>query len=158
MPLPHPQTLQKLEVPIIDSEVCSRLYWRGAGQGAITEDMLCAGYLQGQRDACLVSAPPSSHLPESPGPRESPRCLCLAQAPIRRAIHRSSTERLGGAGPHSLGACLLLRGFLRPGPQSSSGSLRRVARTLQVLLPGGVLVWLGGRERGGLAQSAPHQH
>ncbi|XP_030156543.1 brain-specific serine protease 4-like [Lynx canadensis] len=53
VPLPHPQTLQKLEVPIIDSEVCSRLYWRGAGQGAITEDMLCAGYLEGRRDACL---------------------------------------------------------------------------------------------------------
>nr|XP_051692193.1 brain-specific serine protease 4 [Oryctolagus cuniculus] len=53
VPLPHPQTLQKLKVPIIDSDVCSRLYWRGAGQGAITEDMLCAGYLEGERDACL---------------------------------------------------------------------------------------------------------
>ncbi|XP_072798591.1 brain-specific serine protease 4 isoform X1 [Vicugna pacos] len=53
VPLPHPQTLQKLKVPIIDSGVCSRLYWRGAGQGAITEDMLCAGYLEGERDACL---------------------------------------------------------------------------------------------------------
>uniref|UniRef100_A0A8C0LX75 Serine protease 22 n=2 Tax=Canis lupus familiaris TaxID=9615 RepID=A0A8C0LX75_CANLF len=53
VPLAHPQTLQKLEVPIIDSEICSRLYWRGAGQEAITEDMLCAGYLEGQRDACL---------------------------------------------------------------------------------------------------------
>ncbi|XP_058536338.1 brain-specific serine protease 4 [Ochotona princeps] len=53
VPLPHPQTLQKLRVPIIDSEVCSRLYWRGAGQGTITEDMLCAGYLEGERDACL---------------------------------------------------------------------------------------------------------
>ncbi|XP_073884716.1 brain-specific serine protease 4 isoform X2 [Macaca fascicularis] len=53
VPLPHPQTLQKLKVPIIDSEVCSRLYWRGAGHEAITEDMLCAGYLEGERDACL---------------------------------------------------------------------------------------------------------
>ncbi|XP_023603366.1 brain-specific serine protease 4 [Myotis lucifugus] len=53
VPLPHPQTLQKLKVPIIDSEICGRLYWRGAGQEAITEDMLCAGYLEGQRDACL---------------------------------------------------------------------------------------------------------
>ena len=60
MPLPHPQTLQKLKVPIIDSEICGRLYWRGAGQGAITEDMLCAGYLEGERDACLVSTPPHS--------------------------------------------------------------------------------------------------
>uniref|UniRef100_H0WNG6 Serine protease 22 n=1 Tax=Otolemur garnettii TaxID=30611 RepID=H0WNG6_OTOGA len=51
--LPHPQTLQKLKVPIIDRETCNRLYWRGAGQAAITEDMLCAGYLEGGRDACL---------------------------------------------------------------------------------------------------------
>lgn len=60
VPLPHPQTLQKLKVPIIDSEICGRLYWRGAGQEAITEDMLCAGYLEGERDACLVSTPPST--------------------------------------------------------------------------------------------------
>uniref|UniRef100_A0A8C3WH91 tryptase n=1 Tax=Catagonus wagneri TaxID=51154 RepID=A0A8C3WH91_9CETA len=53
VPLPRPQTLQKLKVPIIDSGICGRLYWRGAGQGAITEDMLCAGYLEGERDACL---------------------------------------------------------------------------------------------------------
>uniref|UniRef100_A0A8D2E1D7 Serine protease 22 n=1 Tax=Sciurus vulgaris TaxID=55149 RepID=A0A8D2E1D7_SCIVU len=52
-PLPHPQILQKLKVPIIHSDICSRLYWRGSGQETITEDMLCAGYLEGQRDACL---------------------------------------------------------------------------------------------------------
>ena len=67
MPLPHPQTLQKLKVPIIDSATCGRLYWRGAGQGAITEDMLCAGYLEGARDTCLVS----SHLLPSPAPLSS---------------------------------------------------------------------------------------
>lgn len=59
MPLPQPQTLQKLKVPIIDSELCSRLYWQGAGQGVFTEDMLCAGYMEGERDACLVSTIPS---------------------------------------------------------------------------------------------------
>ncbi|XP_073915085.1 brain-specific serine protease 4 isoform X1 [Castor canadensis] len=53
VPLHHPQTLQKLKVPIIDSETCSHLYWRAVGQQAITEDMLCAGYLEGERDACL---------------------------------------------------------------------------------------------------------
>uniref|UniRef100_A0A8D1CAK6 Peptidase S1 domain-containing protein n=1 Tax=Sus scrofa TaxID=9823 RepID=A0A8D1CAK6_PIG len=53
VPLPRPQTLQKLKVPIIDSGICSRLYWQGTGEGAVTEDMLCAGYLEGQRDACL---------------------------------------------------------------------------------------------------------
>lgn len=60
VPLPHPQTLQKLKVPIIDSKLCKSLYWRGAGQEAITDDMLCAGYLEGERDACLVSAHPLS--------------------------------------------------------------------------------------------------
>lgn len=70
MPLPRPQTLQKLKVPIIDSGICSRLYWRGTGEGAVTEDMLCAGYLEGQRDACLVSAPPP---PSQLCPRELSR-------------------------------------------------------------------------------------
>ncbi|XP_068963494.1 brain-specific serine protease 4-like [Petaurus breviceps papuanus] len=51
--LPYPQTLQKLKVPIISSETCSRLYWQGVGQGVITSDMLCAGYLEGKKDACL---------------------------------------------------------------------------------------------------------
>lgn len=83
-PLPQPQTLQKLKVPIIDSELCKRLYWRGAGQEAITEDMLCAGYLEGERDACLVRAHPLSTptgrpkssivsmLPPSESPEEQP--------------------------------------------------------------------------------------
>uniref|UniRef100_A0A8C9PL83 Peptidase S1 domain-containing protein n=1 Tax=Spermophilus dauricus TaxID=99837 RepID=A0A8C9PL83_SPEDA len=53
VPLPRPQILQKLKVPIIHSDICSRLYWRGVGQETITEDMLCAGYLEGERDACL---------------------------------------------------------------------------------------------------------
>lgn len=66
VPLPQPQTLQKLKVPIIDSELCKRLYWRGAGQEAIAEDMLCAGYLEGERDACLVSAHPLSAPPGRP--------------------------------------------------------------------------------------------
>lgn len=68
VPLPAPQTLQKLKVPIIDSQVCGQLYWRGAGQGTITDDMLCAGYLEGKRDACLVSARlgPAAHRPQRP--------------------------------------------------------------------------------------------
>uniref|UniRef100_A0A2I3HJL9 Peptidase S1 domain-containing protein n=1 Tax=Nomascus leucogenys TaxID=61853 RepID=A0A2I3HJL9_NOMLE len=78
VPLPHPQTLQKLKVPIIDSEVCSRLYWRGAGQGAITEDMLCAGYLEGERDACLVS-PLEPPTPGQEGAAETRRPGCLLE-------------------------------------------------------------------------------
>lgn len=91
MPLSHPQTLQKLKVPIIDSATCSRLYWRGAGQGAITEDMLCAGYLEGERDACLVStfllpgpAPLSSITPHLAGP---PSSICPDLAvPLERCL------------------------------------------------------------------------
>ena len=52
VPLPHPQTLQKLKVPIIDSATCGRLYWRGAGQGAITEDILKSGLRNRGRSAC----------------------------------------------------------------------------------------------------------
>ncbi|XP_009194034.1 brain-specific serine protease 4 isoform X1 [Papio anubis] len=110
VPLPHPQTLQKLKVPIIDSEVCSRLYWRGAGHEAITEDMLCAGYLEGERDACLGRAAdgegPESRglgdpaLPLQEGEErdwEHPNCALDSktgwllgphpQEPIRRATH-----------------------------------------------------------------------
>ena len=96
MPLPHPQTLQKLKVPIIDSEICGRLYWRGAGQGAITEDMLCAGYLEGERDACLVSTPPHSQ----PCPLDACRTgLHWVQSLIHLFIHPAYTELLRHPGP-----------------------------------------------------------
>ncbi|XP_038610491.1 brain-specific serine protease 4 [Tachyglossus aculeatus] len=52
--LPPPKKLQKLEVPIIAPETCSHLYRRGGGQQEIiTPDMLCAGYREGKKDACL---------------------------------------------------------------------------------------------------------
>lgn len=92
MPLPRPQTLQKLKVPIIDPELCKSLYWRGAGQEAITEDMLCAGYLEGKRDACLVSAtlclphlgnhPPLFMPPFSESPGDILSHLSLAGSPL----------------------------------------------------------------------------
>ncbi|CAM5117632.1 unnamed protein product [Eretmochelys imbricata] len=46
-----PETLQKLEVPIIAQASCDALYRRGKGQN-IQEDMLCAGYAKGGKDAC----------------------------------------------------------------------------------------------------------
>ncbi|XP_067391383.1 serine protease 27-like [Emydura macquarii macquarii] len=45
------EILQKLEVPIIAQETCNTFYRRGKGQD-IREDMLCAGYTEGGRDAC----------------------------------------------------------------------------------------------------------
>nr|XP_056720751.1 serine protease 27-like [Euleptes europaea] len=54
--LPSPQTLQKLQVPIIDSKTCSELYRTNMGDGLtpriIKDDMMCAGYAEGRRDAC----------------------------------------------------------------------------------------------------------
>lgn len=97
MPLPHPQTLQKLKVPIIDSRLCKSLYWQGAGQEAITEDMLCAGYLEGKKDACLVSA----HSSSTPVRMLTLRhlCLCLLSQSLPRDIlshSRSVSVSLSG--------------------------------------------------------------
>ncbi|KAL8176348.1 UNVERIFIED_CONTAM: hypothetical protein K2H54_032420 [Gekko kuhli] len=58
--LPSPQTLQKLQVPIIDSQTCSELYQTNMGDGLtprmIKDDMICAGYAEGRRDACKPPA------------------------------------------------------------------------------------------------------
>lgn len=62
MDLKPPETLQKLEVPVIGRDACNTLYQQGApplpGTRDIQEDMMCAGYPQGGRDACQVSARP----------------------------------------------------------------------------------------------------
>ncbi|XP_048373588.1 serine protease 27-like isoform X2 [Sphaerodactylus townsendi] len=54
--LPSPQTLQKLQVPIIDTKTCSELYRTNMGLGltprVIRDDMICAGFAEGRRDAC----------------------------------------------------------------------------------------------------------
>ena len=40
--------LQYVEVPTLDLETCNRLY----GRTGNSEDMMCAGYLEGGKDAC----------------------------------------------------------------------------------------------------------
>lgn len=54
--LPRPRILQKLAVPIIDTHRCNQLYSRDTEEGfqprVIQDDMLCAGYAEGKRDAC----------------------------------------------------------------------------------------------------------
>lgn len=122
---------------------------------------------------CRLPTPHVSWDPRAPQMPTEPASIRLAQASICRAAHQASTARLGGAGPHSLEACLLLRGFLRPGPQNQlqlhhrgsgqrwwngphPGSDTKVLVVVPSLLPR-MPVWLGGREQEGLAQGAPRQ-
>ncbi|KAK2820323.1 hypothetical protein Q5P01_023282 [Channa striata] len=46
--LPHPQTLQEVEVPVVGNRQCDFLY----GGSAITDNMICAGVLSGGKDSC----------------------------------------------------------------------------------------------------------
>uniref|UniRef100_A0A2K5EAE3 Serine protease 27 n=1 Tax=Aotus nancymaae TaxID=37293 RepID=A0A2K5EAE3_AOTNA len=54
--LPNPRILQKLAVPIIDTPKCNLLYSKDAEFGyqpkTIKNDMLCAGFEEGKKDAC----------------------------------------------------------------------------------------------------------
>uniref|UniRef100_A0A667WWI4 Peptidase S1 domain-containing protein n=1 Tax=Myripristis murdjan TaxID=586833 RepID=A0A667WWI4_9TELE len=48
VPLPFPQTLQEVEVPVLGNRQCSCLN----GVGTITNNMICAGVLAGGKDSC----------------------------------------------------------------------------------------------------------
>uniref|UniRef100_H2ZT88 Peptidase S1 domain-containing protein n=1 Tax=Latimeria chalumnae TaxID=7897 RepID=H2ZT88_LATCH len=54
--LPSPQTLQELQVPIIEQKRCDGLYHRGAIESPSTRiilnNMICAGYQEGKKDSC----------------------------------------------------------------------------------------------------------
>lgn len=45
-----PTHLQCLDVPVVDDETCERAY-----PGMISRRMMCAGYMDGGRDACNVN-------------------------------------------------------------------------------------------------------
>ncbi|XP_071978926.1 serine protease 27-like [Engystomops pustulosus] len=55
-PLPAPETLQKVTVPLIDHKTCDEMYHKGSDlSDSITivyDTMICAGYIEGGRDAC----------------------------------------------------------------------------------------------------------
>lgn len=71
--LPNPRPLQQLEVPLISRETCNCLYNINAKPGEphlINQDMLCAGYVNGSKDACQVNAG---------GPGEWRRQVCLGR-------------------------------------------------------------------------------
>uniref|UniRef100_A0A8C4PIU8 Peptidase S1 domain-containing protein n=1 Tax=Equus asinus asinus TaxID=83772 RepID=A0A8C4PIU8_EQUAS len=54
--LPPPFTLKELQVPLIDAQTCETYYHENSGipteEPIILEDMLCAGFESGQKDAC----------------------------------------------------------------------------------------------------------
>lgn len=58
--LPNPRILQKLAVPIIDTPKCNLLYSKDTESDfqpkTIKDDMLCAGFAEGKKDACKVQA------------------------------------------------------------------------------------------------------
>lgn len=59
MSLLAPRQLQQLEVPLISRETCRCLYNIGAKPEephSIQQDMVCAGYVKGGKDACQVNA------------------------------------------------------------------------------------------------------
>ncbi|KAG7492140.1 hypothetical protein MATL_G00011380 [Megalops atlanticus] len=48
VPLPSPQTLQEVEVPVVGNRQCNCLL----GVGRVTKNMICAGVLGGGKDSC----------------------------------------------------------------------------------------------------------
>ncbi|XP_061447636.1 serine protease 27-like [Rhineura floridana] len=57
VPLPDPEPLQEVLLPLMDTVICEALYSdfkdeTPTSTGVIKDDMMCAGYLEGKRDAC----------------------------------------------------------------------------------------------------------
>ncbi|MEE6524731.1 hypothetical protein FKM82_024349, partial [Ascaphus truei] len=79
---PTPQTLQKVQLPIIDHSECDAMYHIGnpslpQDQTLIQWDMICAGFKEGGKDACQVSVYiPFPSRTSSQGDRESDLCAC----------------------------------------------------------------------------------
>uniref|UniRef100_A0A4W5QM67 Peptidase S1 domain-containing protein n=1 Tax=Hucho hucho TaxID=62062 RepID=A0A4W5QM67_9TELE len=52
LPLPSPQTLQEVYVPVVGNRQCNCNY----GVGSITDNMICAGLSAGGKDSCQVKS------------------------------------------------------------------------------------------------------
>uniref|UniRef100_A0A8C6VMX9 Peptidase S1 domain-containing protein n=1 Tax=Naja naja TaxID=35670 RepID=A0A8C6VMX9_NAJNA len=57
IPLQGPKTLQQVQLPLIDTMTCDALFHIGTNISPTTreiqDDMFCAGYAEGKKDACL---------------------------------------------------------------------------------------------------------
>ncbi|XP_069100319.1 serine protease 27-like isoform X1 [Pleurodeles waltl] len=57
VPLPEPKTLQEVRVGFIDQKTCDTLYHIDSDASLavpiIQDDMVCAGYAEGQKDSCI---------------------------------------------------------------------------------------------------------
>lgn len=47
--------MQKVMLPVVSNEECVKMYLRTGGLVNIPRIMMCAGYAEGERDACEVS-------------------------------------------------------------------------------------------------------
>ncbi|KAB1251788.1 Testisin [Camelus dromedarius] len=58
VPLPEWRPLQGVRVPLLDAHTCDRLYHKGTnvprGEHIVLPGSLCAGYVEGHKDACQV--------------------------------------------------------------------------------------------------------
>lgn len=48
----YPELLQCLDAPLLSQDQCENAY-----PGQITENMVCAGFLEGGKDSCQVTVP-----------------------------------------------------------------------------------------------------
>lgn len=53
VPLPSPQNLQEVQVPVVGNRQCKCFY----GVSTITDNMICAGLIEGGKDSCQVTTP-----------------------------------------------------------------------------------------------------
>lgn len=102
--LPPPFTLKELELPLIDAQTCDGYYHENSGISSeipiILDDMLCAGFESGQKDACGVSGHPwwaQQALPPPQHPRGPPQGRAGLSIPESIQIEK-----------HVLGPCLPL--------------------------------------------------
>uniref|UniRef100_A0A8C6VIY4 Peptidase S1 domain-containing protein n=1 Tax=Naja naja TaxID=35670 RepID=A0A8C6VIY4_NAJNA len=59
VPLPEPELLQEVLLPLIDRATCEALYSDFKKPGMMTvikDDMICAGYMEGGKDACQADS------------------------------------------------------------------------------------------------------
>ncbi|ELK10758.1 Serine protease 33 [Pteropus alecto] len=96
VPLPEWRPLQGVRVPLLDSHTCDRLYHVGTNvplaQHIVLPGNLCAGYVQGHKDACQRT---TSAFPPPPAPPCPPTPTTSATMPIRAAPRHGAKMAAG---------------------------------------------------------------